>query len=114
MQISETKQGSWIVLKLNGRLDHAGADELDRVLLPQMRGGAVALDFRGIDFISSAGFRVLMHAEREQHARHGRLLIGHLRDPVRQVFDLAGLSQHFQITHDLTAVIAQDLPLRRQ
>lgn len=107
MQISEAKQGSWIVLKLTGRIDHTGADELDRVLLPHMRGGAVALDFRGVDFISSAGFRVLMHAEREQHARKGRLLLGNLRDSVRQVFDLAGLTQHFQVTHDIMTVIAQ-------
>lgn len=119
MKISESKQGTWTVLTLSGKIDHAGADELEPVLLPQMRGGAVALDFGGVDFISSSGFRVLMRAEREQDARKGRLVFGNMRDAVRQVFDVAGLSQHFKITHDLGAITKEKftptgtrLPLR--
>lgn len=104
MKIAESKQGSWTVLKLEGRIDHVGADELEPVLLPHMRGGAVALDFGGVEFVTSSGFRVLMRAEREQAAKGGRLVLGNMRDAVRSVFDIAGLSQHFKITHDLGAV----------
>lgn len=106
MKISESKNGGWTILALNGRIDHAGAEELEMVLLPHMHGRPVALDFSGVDFITSSGFRVLMRAEREQDARQGRLLLGNMRDSIRRVFDTAGLSQHFKIAHDLHAVIS--------
>lgn len=107
MKIAESKHGPWVVLTLTGRIDHAGAEELEPVLLPYMHGGAVALDFAGVDFISSSGFRVLMRAEREQHAHNGRLLFGHLRPAVRSVFDVAGLSRYFQIVPNLAASLQQ-------
>lgn len=106
MKISEIKVGSWTVLALTGRIDHAGAEELEMVLLPHMQGRPVALDFSGVDFITSSGFRVLMRAEREQDEKQGRLLLGNMRDSIRKVFDTAGLSQHFKIAHDLHGVIA--------
>lgn len=107
MKIAESRQGAWIVLTLSGRIDHAGAEELEPVLLPHMHGGAVALDFAGVDFISSSGFRVLMRAEREQHAHQGRLLFGNLRDSIRSVFDVAGLTRYFQIVPNLATSLRQ-------
>lgn len=101
MKITEAKRGVWTVLKLEGRIDHNGADELERVLLPQMSGGAVALDFQAASYISSSGFRVLMRAEREQAAKKGRLLLGNMPVTLRQLFDVAGLSVCFKIVPDL-------------
>lgn len=106
MKITHSKHGAWTVLTLAGKLDHSGADELEAVLLPQATGGAVALDFREVDYITSSGFRVLMRAEREQDAMKGRLLLGNMRDSLRHIFDVAGLSHHFKITHDISAVIS--------
>jgi len=104
VKITEAKRGVWTVLKLEGRIDHNGADELERVLLPQMSGGAVALDFQGASYITSSGFRVLMRAEREQAAKQGRLLLGNMPVTLRQLFDLAGLSTCFKIAPDIYAV----------
>ena len=105
MKVTQSKQGAWTVLALTGKVDHAGADELEAMLLPLMSGGSVALDFRGVDYITSSGFRVLMHAEREQHAKKGRLVLGNMTSAVRYIFDTAGLSQHFKIVHELSAVL---------
>ncbi len=105
MKISESKQGTWTVLTLVGKIDHVGAEELEPVLLGHMQGGAVALNFSGVEFVTSSGFRVLMRAEREQDAKKGRLFFGNMRDAVRQIFDIAGLSQHFKIVHDIASVI---------
>jgi anti-anti-sigma factor len=113
MKVTQSKQGTWTVLGLSGKIDHAGADELEAVLLPLMNGGAVALDFKGVDYITSSGFRVLMHAEREQDAKKGRLLLGNMSGAVRFIFDTAGLSQHFKIVHELSAVISAPGPVRR-
>ena len=104
MKISESKQGTWTVLTISGKIDHNGAEELERVLMPLASGGSIAVDFRGVEYVTSSGFRVLMHAEREQHARNGKLVLTNMRDVVRQLFDVAGLSQHFKIAQDLAAI----------
>jgi anti-anti-sigma factor len=114
MKVTQSKQGTWTVLTLHGKIDHAGAEELEVMLLPLMAGGAVALDFRGVDYITSSGFRVLMHAEREQNAKKGRLLLGNMSTPVRQVFDTAGLTQYFKIVADLFSAIGASQPAPRK
>ncbi len=104
MQINETQHGAWTVLVLSGKIDQPGAEELKTALLPRMTGGAVALDFTGVEYVTSVGFRVLMQAEREQRAQGGRLLLGNMSEPVRRFFDIAGLSVVFKITHDVYSV----------
>ena len=107
MQIIESQTGGWTVLTLTGRIDDAGSKILKEKLLPLMTGGAVALDFTGVEYVTSVGFRVLMSALKEQLAKKGRLLLGNMSDPVRQFFDMAGLSTVFKITHRIQDVINQ-------
>ncbi|HWA87906.1 MAG TPA: STAS domain-containing protein [Opitutus sp.] len=107
MQIEFSTQGGWTVVSLAGPVDHAGAEQLSKALLPLMTGGAVALDFTGVDYVTSAGFRTLMQAEREQRAKKGKLVLGNLSDDVRRFFDIAGLSAVFKIASDLGAVTSE-------
>ena len=95
------------MLSLTGPIDNAGAGELKAILLPLMTGGSVALDFGGVDYVTSSGFRVLMQAEREQRAKQGRLLLGNMSDDVRRFFDIAGVSALFKIAHDLRAATGE-------
>jgi anti-sigma B factor antagonist len=113
MKITQSKEGAWTVLTLSGKIDHAGAEDLEVVLLPLMKGGAVALDFGAVDYITSSGFRVLMRAERDQDASKGQLLLGNMKTSVRYFFDTAGLSQHFKISDDIASVIRANAPARR-
>jgi anti-anti-sigma regulatory factor len=50
-----------------------------------------------------------MRAEREQDAHKGRLVLTNLRDTIRQIFDVAGLSQHFKISSDLGTVTKENV-----
>ncbi len=105
MKITQAKRGAWIVLSLSGRIDHNGADELEFSVLPLMTGGSVALDFTGVDYVTSSCFRVLMRAERDQADKKGRFVIGNLNPRVRQVFDLAGLTAAFKVVPDVHTVV---------
>jgi len=104
MQISQSHQGSWVVLTLVGPLDESGAAELDVALAPLVKGGAVALDFAGVDYVTSSGFRVLMKACREQLANQGQFVLGRMSEPVRRFFEIAGLGSFFKIVPDLAPV----------
>lgn len=106
MQITETTVGEWTILALDGKIDQAGAEILKAALLPRMTGGSVALDFTGVEYVTSVGFRVLMQAEREQRAKQGRLMLGNMSEMVRRFFDIAGLSPVFKITHDVRTAVA--------
>jgi anti-sigma B factor antagonist len=105
MQISQSQQGSWSVLTLVGPLDETGATELEAVLAPLVKGGAVALNFAGVDYVTSSGFRVLMKACREQLAHQGQFVLGHMSEPVRRFFEIAGLGSFFKIVPDLAPVL---------
>ena len=106
MQITESKSGAWTVLTLSGKIDNPGSDELKARLLPLMTGGAVALDFTDVEYITSSGFRALMIAHKEQAAKKGRIVLGNMNDSLRGFFEMAGLSVVFKIVADIKPVIA--------
>ncbi len=106
MQISQSQKTSWVVLTLVGPLDETGAAELGAVLSPLTKGGAVALDFAGVEYVTSSGFRVLMKACREQLANQGQFVLGQMSEPVRRFFEIAGLGSFFKIVPDLGPVLA--------
>ncbi len=105
MQITESKKDSWTVLTLVGKLDQEGSAQLREALAPHLTGGQVALDFSQVEYVTSLGFRVLLQAFKEQHAKGGRLLMGNMSQPVRMFFDVAGLSVTFKVVHDIHEVI---------
>lgn len=107
MQITESSSGSWTVLTLSGKIDNAGSEELKAKLLPLMTGGGVALDFTGVEYITSSGFRVLMMALKQQSAAKGRLVLGNMSEALRGFFEMAGLGTLFKITANIRDVISQ-------
>ena len=54
-------------------------------------------DFAELDYISSAGLRILMTAQRALQAAGGRVLVARPNDMVRGVLDMTGLSGVFEI-----------------
>ena len=51
----------------------------------------VTLDFAGLDYLSSAGLRVLVGAQKQVVAAGGAMRIVNLADDVREVFEITGL-----------------------
>jgi anti-sigma B factor antagonist len=105
MQITKSDEGSWVVLTLMGKLDNTGAAELETALTPLLTGGSLALDFSGVEYVTSSGFRSLMIGLKQQTAKQGKFVLVGMSDPVRRFFDIAGLGRVFKIETDLQAVI---------
>lgn len=109
MQITPSTTGAWTVLRLAGKIDNAGADQLKATLLPLLAAaGSVALDFAQVEYITSSGFRVLLQAEREQRQRQGRLIIGNLAPALHDFFAIAGLHTVLRLVPDLDAALARE------
>lgn len=86
----EKKNGT--TLALTGRLDTVTAPELEKALaelLPQ--ADSLVLDMGNLEYISSAGLRVILKAYKALAAKGGLKLTG-VREAVREVFDITGFS----------------------
>jgi anti-anti-sigma factor len=92
MEITRHQSGDALELRISGRLDAYWADHLANELKETVRGGSdrLRLDLSGVDFLSSAGLRVLLVHYRQLLGLHGSLVVVNPSEPVRQVLELAG------------------------
>lgn len=109
MRMSEEINGDVVVLTVAGRLDSNTSGEFEDTLLERIRGGArkLVLDFGALEYISSAGLRVLLKATREVKAQGGKMVICQAKDYIQEVFDLSGFTAVFSLSPDIQGAYAQ-------
>ena len=92
MTITKTQNGTALTIALEGRLDTMTAPELEKELRASLDGiESLELDFGKLDYISSAGLRVLLSAHKTMSGRGG-MKITHVNEIVREVFDVTGFT----------------------
>lgn len=92
MTIKKNISATEAVLMLEGRLDTVTAPELEKVINELVSNTKVLiLDFIGLDYLSSAGLRVLLVAQKAM-SRKGELRIRNVNDVIMDVFDMTGFS----------------------
>lgn len=92
MQINKTKNDSNLTLALSGRLDTNTAPLLEAELGNGLDGVTdLVLDFANLEYISSAGLRVILSAQKEMNAR-GKMVIKNVCADIMDVFDITGFS----------------------
>ncbi len=90
MNISKTKNGSALTLAIEGRIDTTTAPQLEAELKADMPGVTeLYLDFTGVEYISSAGLRVLLSAQKVMN-RQGKMILRGVNESVMDVFDVTG------------------------
>jgi anti-anti-sigma factor len=92
-----------------GRIDTTTSPLLDAELKRVVDGGTrkLVVDFGRVDYISSAGLRVLLVLAKRLRSERGRLVLCGLNGPVQQVFDLAGFLPLFTIEESREAALAR-------
>ena len=92
MNIEQKKDGKALVLALAGRLDTVTAPELEAVLKDALAGvEELTFDFEMLDYISSAGLRVLLSAQKTMN-RQGSMKVIHANEMIREIFDVTGFA----------------------
>jgi anti-sigma B factor antagonist len=90
MTIGEHRDGSVLTLAPEGRLDTITSPELEKVLKESLDGvSELTLDFAKLDYISSAGLRVLLAAQKTMN-RQGSMKIVHVCDTIMEIFEVTG------------------------
>jgi stage II sporulation protein AA (anti-sigma F factor antagonist) len=99
MEIQQNTQDGVTVIAPVGRVDTTTSGSLDDALRRVVDGGArdLLVDFSDVDYISSAGLRVCLVLVKRLRELRGRLVLCSMREPVRQVFHLAGFMPLFTV-----------------
>ena len=107
MEIVEERSGGVLVVAPRGRLDTTTSPDLEKRLQGHVDAGVrqLVLDLSGIEYISSAGLRVLLLVAKKLRAAGGEVVLCALGPAVRQVFELAGFLSIFPIEPSRTAAI---------
>ncbi|MDF1791465.1 MAG: STAS domain-containing protein [Thalassobaculaceae bacterium] len=108
MQIDTATHGDLLVMAPQGRLDSNTSPALESTLLERIEGGEtqVSIDFSGVDYISSAGLRVLLMAAKRTGAAGGQFSMHSMAPEIREVFEISGFLTILKVHPDLTAVLA--------
>ncbi len=92
MNIERTADGTKLTIALEGRLDMLTAPELDRQL-PELLTGVneLTFDFQKLEYVSSAGLRVLLSAQ-EIMSEQGSMILKNVNDQIMEVFEVTGFT----------------------
>jgi len=92
MTINKTREGSSLTVALEGRLDTVTAPELEQELRGSLEGvTALTLDLEKLEYISSAGLRVLLGAQKIMN-RQGAMELTHVGGAILEIFEVTGFT----------------------
>ena len=90
LNIVKEQKDTTLTVFLEGRLDTTTSPELEKMLKENLDGMTeLILDFEKLEYISSAGLRVLLSAQKTMN-RQGKMKLIHVQDAVREIFEVTG------------------------
>lgn len=90
MTITKNLDHNTLRITLEGRLDTNTAPQLEAELKSSTDGiSELIFDFSGLDYISSAGLRVLLAAQKTMN-KQGKMTILHVNETIMEVFEITG------------------------
>ncbi len=97
MKIEKSMKDGRVCYALEGRLDTTTAPDLEKELKSVLDSAdALTMDFSKLDYISSAGLRVLLSAHKAM-SKKGGMKVTHVNEVVQEVFDVTGFSDILDI-----------------
>ena len=99
MEIIEENQGGINIFKLDGRLDSNTSQGFENKIFQAIDDGSksMIIDFKDLDYISSAGLRVILKATKALKREEGKMMLCDMQDYVKEVFEIAGFDSFLPI-----------------
>ncbi len=92
MTIDKVQNGTSLKVKVSGRLDTTTAPQLEDELKSSIEGvESLELDFSDLEYISSAGLRVLLSAQKTMNTQ-GQMTLTGVNDTIMEIFEVTGFS----------------------
>ncbi|MBR4691545.1 MAG: STAS domain-containing protein [Oscillospiraceae bacterium] len=97
LNITKQIENGKAAIGLSGRLDTVTAPELEAELKAALEGvSELTLDFEGLEYVSSAGLRVLLGAQKTMN-KQGEMKLTHVNETVMEIFEITGFSSILSI-----------------
>lgn len=97
MNIVKKQTGNELLIELSGSLDTMTAPELDKVIRESLNDvKSLVFDFSKVDYVSSAGLRVLLVAYKVMQ-QQGTMVLRHVNSDIMDVFSITGFIEFLQI-----------------
>ena len=94
MTLEKTVDGDRIRLTVTGEIDTLTAPQFEGELTSAAAGMAeVTIDLAGVAYVSSAGLRVFLNAQKAANAAKGRLILANVPEQVMKIFKLTGFAK---------------------
>ena len=107
MEISTKQIKETTLVYLKGKLDALTCSDAETELSKLLDSGCLkmVLDFSELTYISSAGLRILLKTAKQMKAKSGELILGSMKDFIKEVFDVSGFSGIMTITDNCTQAL---------
>ncbi len=99
MRLAVRKEKNATIVSVKGRLDAVSAPRLERKLLDWTDKGETCFifDFNKLDYISSAGLRIILATSKRVKPEEGKIFLCRLRGVPREIFKISGFDSIFRI-----------------
>lgn len=96
MEIVKNQSQDQLTVAVSGRLDTSTAPQLSEALGELENVTNLVFDFEGLEYVSSAGLRVLLSAQKTMNTK-GKMTLTHVNDSIMEVFEITGFSDIFTV-----------------
>lgn len=109
MDIIEKTINEIIIFKLNGNLNSNTSPELEDKIFEAIKNESknMILDFEDLDYISSAGLRVIIKTAKNLKQSEGMIVLCSMQDYVKEVFEIAGFDAYLPIVSTMDDALNQ-------
>ena len=92
LNIKTTQDAGKLTVALEGRLDTVTSPDLEKCLKETLGGVTeLVMDFEKLDYVSSAGLRVLLSAQKTMN-RQGSMKLCHVSESIMEILEVTGFS----------------------
>lgn len=95
VNVTQEEQGDILILRVEGRLDATSSPVLDKKVSSFIDNDKcnVVMNFYGVEYLSSAGMRLLLSATKKLKSKDGKMVISGITEPVMEVIKMAGFDR---------------------
>jgi anti-anti-sigma factor len=107
MEITQKEENGIIFISIKGRLDADSSPEAERVVKEALSEQVTRVLFNldALEYLSSAGLRVLLSAAKEMRRRDGKIALCSLNEFVKEIFEVSGFQSLIPITESVESGI---------
>lgn len=107
MEVTTRKENEILIVEVSGRLDSGTYEQLGQKMNELTAEKKIILDFTNLDYISSAGLRIVLMNAKKMKKTGGEFRVCGMKDFIREIFDIAGFSKILNIDKSLAASLEQ-------